>query len=100
MPSKIEWTEESWNPITGCTPISAGCRNCSDTGFKGRVAIYEVMELREELKEFVLNGASALELKREAMRLGMKTLRQSALQMFGEGVTTLGEVLRVSTADN
>jgi type IV pilus assembly protein PilB len=77
-----------------------GCRVCSDTGFKGRVAIYEVMELREELKEFVLNGASALELKREAMRLGMKTLRQSALSIFSQGVTTLGEVLRVSTSDH
>jgi type IV pilus assembly protein PilB len=77
----------------------SGCRVCSDTGFKGRVAVYEVMELREELKEFVLNGASALELKREAIRLGMKTLRQSALSIFSQGVTTLGEVLRVSTAD-
>ncbi len=77
-----------------------GCRNCSDTGFKGRLAVYEVMELREELKEFVLNGASALELKREAIRLGMRTLRQSALAKLAEGITTLGEVLRVSTADN
>ena len=76
-----------------------GCRNCSDTGYRGRVAIYEVMQLREELKEFVLNGASALELKREAIRLGMKTLRQSALSKLVEGVTTLGEVLRVSSAD-
>ena len=78
----------------------AGCRNCSDTGFKGRVAIYEVMQLKEELKEFVLNGASALELKREAIRLGMQTLRASALGKLVEGVTTVGEVYRVSTADN
>ena len=78
----------------------AGCRNCSDTGYRGRIAIYEVMQLREELKEFVLNGASALELKREAMRLGMKTLRQSALSKLAEGATTLGEVLRVSSADH
>jgi type IV pilus assembly protein PilB len=80
--------------------IGRGCRTCSETGFKGRVAIYEVMELREELKDFVLNGASALELKREASRLGMKTLRQSALTKLAEGVTTLGEVFRVSSADN
>ncbi len=58
------------------------------------------MELREELKEFVLNGASSLELKREAIRLGMRTLRTSALSMLAEGTTTLGEVLRVSTADH
>ena len=68
-------------------------------GFRGRVAVYEVMELREELKEFVLNGASSLELKREAIRLGMKTLRQCALSKLAEGVTTLSEVFRVSTAD-
>jgi len=78
----------------------AGCRNCSETGYKGRVAVYEVMELKEELKDFVLNGASALELKREAIRLGMKTLRRSALSKLAEGVTTLGEVVRVSSADN
>ena len=77
----------------------AGCRTCSGTGFKGRVAVYEVMALKEELKEFVLNGASALELKREAIRLGMKTLRQSVLSKLAEGITTLGEVMRVSTAD-
>jgi len=77
-----------------------GCRNCSETGFRGRMAVYEVMELKEELKEFVLNGASALELKREATRLGMQTLRQSALRKLAEGVTTLGEVFRVSSADH
>ncbi|NRA08120.1 MAG: type IV-A pilus assembly ATPase PilB [Myxococcales bacterium] len=76
-----------------------GCRSCSETGFRGRVALYEVMEMKDELKEFVLNGASALELKREAMRLGMTSLRQSALNKLHEGITTLGEVLRVSAAD-
>ena len=77
----------------------AGCGHCSQTGFKGRVAIYEVMELREELKEFVLNGASAIELKREAILGGMLTLRRSALHKLSEGVTTLSEVYRVSSAD-
>jgi len=77
-----------------------GCKNCSDTGFKGRLAVYEVMPIQDELKEFILNGASSLEIKREAMRLGMQTLRQSAFKKLQEGVTTLGEVLRVSTADN
>jgi type IV pilus assembly protein PilB len=77
-----------------------GCKECSETGYKGRLAVYEVMELKEELKEFVLNGASALELKREASRLGMKTLRQSALSKLVEGITTLSEVVRVSAADH
>jgi type IV pilus assembly protein PilB len=76
-----------------------GCRNCSETGFKGRVALYEVMPIGDELKEFVLNGASATELKREAIRLGMLTLRQSALHKLAEGITTMSEVFRVSAAD-
>ena len=62
--------------------------------------MYEVMQLQEELKEFVLNGASSLGLKREAVRLGMKTLRQAALSKFAEGVTNFGEVFRVSAADH
>jgi type IV pilus assembly protein PilB len=76
-----------------------GCGNCSDTGFKGRVAIYEVMVMTDQLKEFVLNGASGTEIKREAIRGGMVTLRRSALNMMLKGVTTLSEVFRVSTSD-
>jgi uncharacterized protein (DUF1501 family) len=77
-----------------------GCKGCSNTGYRGRIALYEVMDLKEELKEFVLNGASALELKREAIRLGMQTLRQSALRKLAEGTTTISEVVRVSAADH
>ena len=77
-----------------------GCPACSETGFKGRVALYEVMPLTDDLKEFVLNGASALELKRKAIRGGMVTLRQSALNKLLDGVTTVSEVYRVSAADN
>ncbi len=83
------------------TPMKGkGCRHCSDTGYRGRLAIYEVMELSDGLKEFVLNGASAAELKQEAIRLGMKTLRRSALEKFQQGVTTLSEVLRISASDH
>jgi type IV pilus assembly protein PilB len=80
--------------------IGRGCRNCSETGFRGRIAIYEVMELKEELKDFVLNGASALELKREAIRLGMQSLRQSALVKLASGETSFGEVFRISVDDH
>jgi len=76
-----------------------GCGNCSDTGFKGRVAIYEVMVMTEPLKEFVLNGASGTEIKREAIRGGMVTLRRSALNMMLDHVTTISEVFRVSMSD-
>jgi type IV pilus assembly protein PilB len=77
-----------------------GCSNCSETGFKGRVAIYEVMVMTDQLKEFVLNGASGTEIKREAIRGGMCTLRRSALNKMMEGVTTLSEVFRVSMSDS
>ena len=58
------------------------------------------MELTEEIKDFVLNGATTVEIKREAIRGGMTTLRRSALNMLMQNVTTLSEVCRVSTADN
>lgn len=77
-----------------------GCGNCGDTGYRGRVALYEVMVMKDELKDFVLNGASTGELKREAIRLGMQTLRQSAIQKIAEGVTTIEEVLRVTASDS
>ena len=77
----------------------AGCRTCSDTGSKGRIAVYEVMPLVDELKECVLQGYSAMELKREAIRIGMQTLRRAALNKLKEGVLTVAEVLRCSVAD-
>ncbi|MCO4768839.1 MAG: type IV-A pilus assembly ATPase PilB [Deltaproteobacteria bacterium] len=77
----------------------AGCRVCNNTGYKGRIAVYEIMAMSEELREFVLNGASTLELKREAIRQGMKSLRMSAVTKLSEGTTTLDEVSRVTAAD-
>jgi len=77
----------------------AGCRVCNNTGAKGRIAVYEIMRMSEELREFILNGASTLELKREAVRQGMKTLRMSAVTKLREGVTSLDEVSRVTAND-
>ncbi len=76
-----------------------GCQKCSGTGYKGRIALYECMPMTEGLKEFVLNGASAAEIKREAIREGMCTLRMSGLKFLKQGVTTIEEVLRVTVAD-
>jgi len=76
-----------------------GCYHCNETGYKGRIAVYEVMMLYEELKDMILNGASAAELKREAIRLGMKTMRMSGLDKIRQGVTTPEEVVRVTAAD-
>jgi len=71
-----------------------GCEKCNKTGYKGRVGLYEVMEVTEELRELVLVGASALELRRKAMEEGMVSLRQSGLRKVKEGMTTLEEVAR------
>jgi type IV pilus assembly protein PilB len=76
-----------------------GCGQCSNTGFKGRVALYEVMPISDEIKELILAGASAMELKREAIRLGMDTLRMAGVNKLKEGVTTVHEVARVTMAD-
>ncbi len=72
----------------------AGCETCNQTGYKGRVGLYEVMEVTEELRELILVGASGLELKRKAIEEGMITLRRSGLRKVMDGVTTIEEVAR------
>lgn len=76
-----------------------GCGTCNSTGHKGRIASYEIMFFNDELSEFILNGASTLELKREAIRQGMMTLRMSALRHLGLGKTSIAEVVRATAAD-
>jgi type IV pilus assembly protein PilB len=77
------------------TPMKgAGCDRCNNTGYKGRVGLYEVMEIGEELRELILVGASGLELRRKAVDEGMITLRMSGLRKVKEGVTTIEEVVR------
>ena len=77
------------------TPMKgAGCERCNQTGYKGRVGLYEVMEVSEELRELILVGASGLELRRKAVDEGMITLRQSGLRKVKIGVTTIEEVVR------
>jgi len=71
-----------------------GCGTCNGTGYKGRVGLYEVMEIGEELRELILVGASGLELRRKAVDEGMITLRQSGLRKVRDGMTTIEEVVR------
>ena len=73
-----------------------GCHTCSFTGMKGRVAVYEVMPIGDELRELILRNAPTAEILQLALAQGMKTLRQNALQKVIDGVTTLEEVLRVT----
>ncbi len=71
-----------------------GCQTCNGTGYKGRVGLYEVMEINDDLRELILIGASGIELKKKAVENGMITLRGSGLQKLRDGVTTMEEVLR------
>ena len=76
-----------------------GCPSCGNTGFKGRVALYEVMPITDSLRELILMGASANEIKAEAINQGMKTLRQSGLTKILDGTTSVSEILRTTMAD-
>jgi type IV pilus assembly protein PilB len=71
-----------------------GCKTCSGTGYKGRIGLYEVMDISESIQELILVGASAREIKRRSVDEGMMTLRQSGLAKIKAGMTTLDEVLR------
>ncbi len=71
-----------------------GCERCSNTGYKGRIALYEAMEVDDEVREMILSGASSYELRVKAIQNGMITLRGSGLQKVRDGVTTIEEVLR------
>ncbi|MEE8573903.1 MAG: type IV-A pilus assembly ATPase PilB [Thermodesulfobacteriota bacterium] len=76
-----------------------GCATCNDTGYKGRIALYEVMPFTEALKDLVLNGATTSELKKEAINGGMKSLRMSGISKVADGVTTVEEILKATMAD-
>ena len=71
-----------------------GCTTCNNSGYKGRVGLYEVMEINDDLRELILVGASSLELKKKALEVGMITLRRSGLMKMALGQTTMEEVLR------
>jgi type IV pilus assembly protein PilB len=77
----------------------AGCRTCNSTGYKGRVALYEVMRFTDSLKEMVLQGASTAELKAAAIKQGMSTLRMSGIRKVLSGMTSTEEILRVTMGD-
>jgi type IV pilus assembly protein PilB len=71
-----------------------GCGVCNGTGYKGRVGLYEVMEISESIRDLIMVGATAVEIKRKALEEGMLTLRMSGLEKIKAGVTTVEETLR------
>jgi type IV pilus assembly protein PilB len=90
-------SEDEYNVATFMR--GSGCRICGDSGYKGRVAIYEIMPMTDGLKDAVLQGSSAGEMKRVAVQDGLQTLRRSALKKLALGLTSFEEVLRVTRAD-
>jgi type IV pilus assembly protein PilB len=85
--------------ITPTIAKGVGCTTCNGSGYKGRVALYEVMRFDDTLKEMVLQGASAAELKTAAIRGGMVTLRMSGIKKCMDGITSTDEIVRVTMAD-
>src|SRR5712692_1047984 len=87
---------------TGIGPTSfykgKGCQNCNFTGMKGRMAVYEMMTVNDEIRDLILHNAPVSDLAAAAKTNGMKTLRQAGLMKVLEGTTTIEEVLRVTVA--
>jgi type IV pilus assembly protein PilB len=71
-----------------------GCQTCNGTGYRGLVGLFEVMEISEGIRDLIMVGATALDIKRKALEEGMLTLRMSGLEKIKNGVTTVEEVLR------
>jgi len=93
----IGFTEEEASQIT-CYK-GEGCTTCGGTGYKGRVALYEVMVVTDDVKEIILQGGTTFEIKEAAINSGMRSLRMSGLQKIKEGMATIEEVLRVTFGD-
>ncbi|RLB50080.1 MAG: type IV-A pilus assembly ATPase PilB [Deltaproteobacteria bacterium] len=94
----VGFTAEQIEGATICK--GRGCRTCGDTGYKGRVALYEVMPFTENLKNRVLEGANTAQLKVAMIRGGVDSLRMAGIKKVLEGMTTIDEVLRVTAADS
>jgi len=90
---KVGFTEEE--VARGLTVMKgAGCEVCGKKGYKGRVGLYEVLEMSETMKDMILTGASAIELREQAVKEGMITLRRSGCRKVIDGVTTIEEIIR------
>ena len=84
----LEYRHRSWTPYQ-----PKGCEHCSDSGYKGRVGIYQVMPITEAIEKIILSHGSALDIEAQSRRDGVKTLRQSGLLKVRQGLTSLEEIL-------
>jgi type IV pilus assembly protein PilB len=92
--ARLGWPESAEPPATLCQPI--GCRSCGNTGYRGRLALAEVMPVSEEIETLAVTRASASEIRRVALAEGMLPLRSDGLGKAAAGLTTMEEVLRVT----
>lgn len=106
LSNKIELSKELSNITViknilknGVFYIPKGCKECGFTGYKGRTAIYEILEVNDEIRSLVMLRASSQEIKSKAIENGMSTLRIEAIKKFAAGMTSLAEVIRVSEED-
>jgi type IV pilus assembly protein PilB len=96
---EVGLTEEQIGQCKLMKGAGGGCKTCGGSGYKGRVALYEVMRMNDTLKEMILQGASTAEIKMAAIRSGMNTLRMSGNLKIMQGMTTPEEIMRVTMAD-
>ncbi|NNE68054.1 MAG: type IV-A pilus assembly ATPase PilB [Pyrinomonadaceae bacterium] len=93
---EIGFSEEEADELTMYK--GKGCDRCNNTGYKGRVGLFEVMEMTDELRELVIIGASSIEIRKKAIETGMLSLRDSGLQKLRDGITTIEEVVKETVA--
>ena len=76
-----------------------GCKECHNSGYKGRMALFEIMQMVDEVRDMIMNQASTADLRAEVRRRGMRTLRESGLLSIYEGQTTIEEVVRETISE-
>ena len=96
MPAKVLLDVGFTSEALGSFPMykGRGCQTCNGTGYKGRVGLYEVLEINDAIRELIMMGANSVELRKKAIEEGMLTLRMSGLEKIEQGITTIEEVLR------
>lgn len=99
-PEELDQAEMSSADFAGKKIYKAvGCPSCLETGYSGRTAIHEVLEIDDNIKQILIRGGSAMEIKKSAMRQGMRTLREAAIEKMFAGITTLEEVVMLTQED-
>jgi type II secretory ATPase GspE/PulE/Tfp pilus assembly ATPase PilB-like protein len=79
--------------------VGSGCDYCSGTGYRGRIGIFEVLPVGDEIRELIMQRATVKEIKDKAIALGMRTLREDGIEKVKKGITTIDEVLRVTQVE-